>query len=124
MNALDHMTYEEAAVLGALLLNEAQDEEMLKHLHCEPLPSEAAKCVAFAIRVLESKDLPVDVITVFEYVRDSESCAKRFPHVRSNVTLELLNSLAQVIEPREKVMAYLESVSTRVDELADEQDWI
>lgn len=97
MNYADLMTHEEAAILAAVLIDGCQNERLMRVLHCDLLPSEAAKCVTHAIRVLDSKDLDVDVITVFEYIRDSDLCKAEYPTVQPLLTIEVLNSIALTV---------------------------
>lgn len=97
MDYTQFMTHDEAAVLAAVLLDGGKDEKLMQVLHCNLLPSEAAKCMTHAIRVLHSKDLDVDVITVFEYIRDSDLCKAEYPTVQPLLTIEVLNSIALVV---------------------------
>ena len=57
----------ELRALGAVLLAHATPGPVMDSLHCAHMETELGHCIRFAIRVLESKDLPVDVLTVYDY---------------------------------------------------------
>lgn len=109
----DLMTHEEAAILAAVLVGGCQNERLMRVLHGDLLPSDAAKSVTHAIRVLDSKDLEVDVITVFEYIRDSGLLKKVWPRVHPLLSIEVLNSIALSIlsaaETNELVDAFFDA---------------
>lgn len=116
----DLMTHEEAAILAAVLIDGCQNERLMRVLHCDLLPSKAAKCVTHAIRVLDSKDLDVDVITVFEYIRDSGLLKKEYPSVQPLLSIKVLNSIVLTILSASETKALVDGFLGCTEEGGDE----
>lgn len=94
MSYTDFMTHDEAVILAAVLIDGGKDKELMHFMHRDVLRSEAARCVTWAVQVLDSKDLDIDVISVHEYIRDSDVCKSEFPHAQPLMTIGAMNSIA------------------------------
>lgn len=105
MNYTDFMTHNEAVILAAVLVDGGKDEELMHFMHRDALRSEAAKCVTWAIQVLDSKDLDIDVISVHEYIRDSDVCKSEYPHAQPVLTIAAMNSITQALSSKTETMA-------------------
>lgn len=113
----------ELRALGALLIS--RNVEELRDAHWAARDqSDIGRCIHHAVRVLESKDLDVDVITVFEFVRDSRRLQEECPNASGAVTLELLNECVINAMPADQALAYFREFEQVHDDLADDADWI
>ena len=100
---------DEMRALGSVLFGDCKDQELIAALACVQMPTEAGRCIQFAIRSLESKDLPADLLSVHSYIRGS-ICTRRFPSGSGQATAGLL--IAAVIQafPKEIALEYLQSL--------------
>lgn len=114
----------ELRALGAVLLAKATPGPVMDALHCAHMETELGHCIRFAIRVLDGKDLPVDVVTVYEFIQQ-RTCAIRFPVGSKQATLQLLAELVQYSATPDAALAYfLSRANAGEDELAaEEQPW-
>lgn len=118
--------FPELRALGAVLLTHAKVQPLMDALHCAVMQTEVGACISFAIRVLESKDLDVDLLSVYEFVQQ-RTCMVRFPHGSRQATLELLTAMVQCAAIPATALAYLQSLARAEGADADlsdeEQPW-
>lgn len=115
----------ELRALGAVLLAKAAPGPMMDALHCARMETELGHCICFAIRVLESKDLPVDVLTVYEFIQQ-RTCAIRFPVGSKQATLPLLTELVQYSAMPDVALAYFAGRANACEDELDTEDqpWV
>ncbi|MEN2431115.1 hypothetical protein [Comamonas sp. F1-6] len=107
MNYASFMTQEEACALNSILMTEGQDEDLLAAMNCVSMVSRGAQCVHFAIRVLDSKSEPVNLIEVFEFIHKPTSLS-RFPDVAPQMTLEVLTEMAMNVATKEWALEFFD----------------
>ena len=96
MNYIDHMTHDEAAVLAAVLLDGGNDVELMAAFWDYDFASQCAAGIADEIDGLHIAGEEVNVISMFEeMVESGDTDASQ---------LELLNSIAQAVQPRARVL--------------------
>ena len=101
------VTKEEASILAAALLCEFNDPEICDPLHVISLHTEAANSVLYAMRVLHSKDEPVNVISVYEYLQLPTSI-ERFGDIALTLTLPVITAIAQEVRSRAETLALID----------------
>ncbi|MEJ5127644.1 hypothetical protein WH367_16505 [Comamonas sp. MYb21] len=106
---------DEIRALGSVLFGDCKDEELIAALACVQMPTEAGRCIQFAIRTLESKDLAADFLSVYGFIQ-SPICTKRFPSGSAQATAGLL--IAAVIQafPKEIALEYFHDLAASSDQ--------